>query len=86
MALIVEDEPEMAAELADLLRSFGHGSIVAESKGDALERLAEGGIAYVLLDLQIKADRLSIRPTVSAGMALLAEIRRRFPARAATDT
>ncbi|TAN56808.1 MAG: response regulator [Magnetospirillum sp.] len=85
MALIVEDDPEMAAELADLLRSFGHGSIQAESKADALVRLEDGGIAYILLDLQIKADRLSIKPTVSAGMALLDEIRCRFPARAATD-
>ncbi|MDI1344107.1 MAG: hypothetical protein PSV22_08430, partial [Pseudolabrys sp.] len=55
-ALIVEDEPEMAAEIADLLRSFGHGHIHVETLADARARLDQGGFCYVLLDLQIKAD------------------------------
>ncbi|GEM_PF-841878 len=79
VALIVEDEPEMAAELKDLVRSFGHDSIHAETKADALALITGGGFCYVLLDLQIKADRDSIKPYVSAGMTLLEDIRRQFP-------
>ena len=80
-ALIVEDEPEMAAEIADLLRSFGHGHVHVETLADARERLDQGGFCYVLLDLQIKADSQSIKPRVDSGMSLLREIRRRFPHR-----
>lgn len=85
IALIVEDEPEMAAELTELVRSFGHGSVHAENKTDALAHIAGGGFCYVLLDMQIKTDRGSIKSYVSAGVALLEEIRRRFPHRASTD-
>ncbi len=81
VALIVEDEPDMAAEIADLLQSFGHGHIRVETKADALVRLVQGGFCYVLLDLQIKADRNSIRPRVETGMSLLEDIRKRFPHR-----
>ncbi len=85
IALIVEDEPEMAAEIADLVRSFGHDSIRAETKAEALVLIEGGGFCYVLLDMQIKADRDSIKAYASAGMSLLSEIRRRFPHRASTD-
>ena len=85
IALIVEDEPEMAEEIADLVRSFGHTSIHVETKDDALARLDSGQFCYVLLDMQIKADRDSIKAHVWAGMTLLEEIRRRFPGRATTD-
>ena len=85
VALIVEDEPEMAAEVADLLRSFGHEHVHVENKADAIAQLAVGGFCYVLLDLQIKTDRNSIKPYVLAGMSLLEEIRRRFPRRGAND-
>jgi len=84
-ALIVEDEPEMAAEIADLLRSFGHDHLHAESLADAKAYLDAGGFCYVLLDLQIKADAQSIRPRVESGMSLLREIRKRFPHRSAND-
>lgn len=85
-ALIVEDEPEMAAEIADLLRSFGHGHSHVETLADARARLGEGGFCYVLLDLQIKADSQSIKPRVESGMTLLREIRQRFPVRSAEGT
>ena len=73
----------MAAELADLLDSFGHEHRHAATKAEALELLGEGGLCYVLLDLQIKARAESIKPRVEAGMSLLREIRRRYPARSA---
>ena len=85
IALIVEDEPEMAAELGDLLRSFGHDHLHAETLADARARLNEGGFCYVLLDLQIKADGQSIKPRVDSGMAVLREIRKRFPQRSTND-
>lgn len=81
VALIVEDEPDMAAELADLLRSFRHDHIHAETLEEGLACLDRGGFCYVLLDLQVKADRASIKPRVESGMTLLHEIRRRFPHR-----
>jgi DNA-binding response OmpR family regulator len=84
-ALIVEDEPEMAAEIADLLRSFGHDHLHVETFADAKARLGQGGFCYVLLDLQIKADSQSIKPRVESGMSLLREIRQRFPHRSAND-
>ena len=84
-ALIVEDEPEMAAEIADLLRSFGHDHVHVETFADAKARLDQGGFCYVLLDLQIKADSQSIKPRVESGMSLLREIRQRFPHRSAND-
>jgi len=84
-ALIVEDEPEMAIEIADLLRSFGHDHVHVETFADAKTRLDQGGFCYVLLDLQIKADSHSIKPRVESGMSLLREIRRRFPHRSAND-
>jgi CheY-like chemotaxis protein len=81
----VEDEPDMAAEIADLLRSFGHDHVHAETLADAKVRLDEGGFCYVLLDLQIKADGQSIKPRVESGMSLLREMRRRFPHRSDND-
>lgn len=85
VALIVEDEPDMAAELADLLRSFGHDHIHAETLEEGLACLKRGGFCYVLLDLQIKADCTSIKPRVDSGLTLLREIRRRFPCRNDND-
>jgi len=85
VALIVEDEPEMAAEIADLLRSFGHDHIHVETKSAAIGALDAGGFCYVLLDLKIKTDEKSIKPRVEAGMSLLEEIRRRFPRRNSHD-
>jgi DNA-binding response OmpR family regulator len=85
-ALIVEDEPEMAAEIADLLRSFGHGHLHVETLADARTRLEQESFCYVLLDLQIKADSQSIKPRIESGMALLREIRQRYPIRGADGT
>lgn len=85
-ALIVEDEPDMAAEVADLVRSFGHGHIHVETLADARARLDQGGFCYVLLDLQIKTDSQSIKPRVESGMAFLREVRQRYPLRGAQGT
>ena len=85
VALIVEDEPEMAAEIGDLLRALGHDYVHAETLADARVLLEEGGFCYALVDLEIKADRQSIKPRVESGMSVLRELRERFPARKAND-
>ena len=84
-ALIVEDEPEMAAEIADLLRSLGHDHVHAETLADARVRLDQGGFCYALVDLEIKADRQSIKPRLESGMSVLRAIRERFSHRGAND-
>ena len=85
VALIVEDEPEMAAEIGDLLRALGHDYVHAETLADARVLLEQGGFCYALVDLEIKADRQSIKPRVESGMSVLRELRERFPARKAND-
>lgn len=81
VALLVEDDPEMAAEIGDLLRSFGHDYLHAETLEDARSLLETGGFCYALLDLEIKAERRSIKPRVESGMSVLRELRQRFPQR-----
>ena len=85
VALIVEDEPEMAAEIGDLLRALGHDYVHAETLADARALLEQGGFCYALVDLEIKADRQSIKPRVESGMSVLREMRERFPQRNAND-
>jgi DNA-binding response OmpR family regulator len=81
IALLVEDEPQMALELGELLQSIGHGHIHAATKEEA-ERLAEQGeFCYVLLDLQIKVNAESIMAHVEAGQSLLEFLRERYPRR-----
>ena len=43
-ALIVEDEPEMAAALCDLVDSLGHDPRHATTGADAIEILNAGGL------------------------------------------
>lgn len=81
VALIVEDEPEMAEEIGDMLRALGHDFLHAETLADARTLLALGGFCYALVDLEIKADRQSLKPRVESGMSVLREIRQRFPHR-----
>ena len=80
-ALLVEDEPEMASELGELLESLGHAHVHAANKEDAERLVEEGGFCYVLLDLQIKANADSIKAHVEAGQSLLEHVRERYPRR-----
>jgi CheY-like chemotaxis protein len=85
VALIVEDEPEMAEEIGDLLRALGHDYVHAETLADARVRLEQGGFCYALVDLEIKADRQSIKPRVESGLSVVREIRERYAERSAAD-
>ena len=67
-ALIVEDERDMAAEIGELLHSMGYSHVAVDNLADARRLLDEGTFCFVLLDLQIKAEKFSIRPRVEAGM------------------
>lgn len=81
IALLVEDEPQMASELGELLESIGHGHIHAASKEEAEQLVEQGEFCYVLLDLQIKVNADSIKAHVEAGQSLLELIRERHPRR-----
>ena len=84
-ALIVEDERDMAIEIADLLQSMGYDHATVDNLADARRLLGVGGFCFVLLDLQIKAEKCSIRPRVEAGMTFLRELRQKHPRRSCND-
>lgn len=79
VALLVEDEAVMAAELGVLLDSLGHDHVHVTNRADADRVLETHEFCYVLLDLQIKASPDSIKPLVEAGQSLLELIRERYP-------
>ncbi len=81
VALLVEDEPQMAAELGELLASIGHDHIHAATKEEAERLVDDGEFCYVLLDLQIKVNGDSIKAHVEAGQTLLEFIRERYSRR-----
>lgn len=78
VALLVEDDLEMARALVDLLDSFGHACIHVATREDAERLLDAGEFCYVLLDLQIMANADSIKAHVEAGLSLLEAIRLRY--------
>lgn len=78
-ALIVEDEPEAAADLVEILKACGCAGVIATNRRDALARLEEGAFCIILLDLQIKAEPESIRGHFEHGMQFLKEARSRYP-------
>lgn len=84
-ALIVEDERDMAIEIGDLLQSMGYCHMAVDNLADARRMLDEGEFCFVLLDLQIKAEKFSIRPRVEAGMTFLRELRQKHPRRSDSD-
>ena len=85
VALLVEDDPEMAAETIELLRSFDHDCIHAATKVEAVRLIETGEFCYALLDLEIKVDADSIRARVEAGESVLDLIRERYPRRNEKD-
>lgn len=84
-ALIIEDERDMAIEIGELLHSMGFEHAAVDNLADARSKLEEGGFCFVLLDLQIKTEKFSIRPRVEAGMTFLRELRQKYPRRSDND-
>ena len=52
-ALIIEDDPIVADEVANIIKSLGHGCDFAGDQGTARQRIEAGGYDYVLLELEI---------------------------------
>ena len=85
VALLVEDEPEMATELGELLQSLGYDHIHASTQEEGQRLADEGQFCFAILDLQIKVNADSIKPRVEAGQTLLEYIRKLYPRRNAKD-
>jgi CheY-like chemotaxis protein len=85
VALVVEDDLELAEEVKDLLRSLGHDVLHVPTQEEALELLETEKFCFALLDLQIKVNSDSIKPRVEAGKTLLKKIREQYPRRNSDD-
>jgi CheY-like chemotaxis protein len=72
--LLIEDDPQMAAEMKSLLASLGHNCIHASTLEEVRAAIEKGGFCLALLDMQIPADASSI-PLVSCGETALALLR-----------
>ncbi|WP_462251638.1 LytR/AlgR family response regulator transcription factor [Ekhidna sp.] len=59
--LIVEDDPEIAASLSDILELLNHHVVgIAESFDDAFSLLEKNEVDLVLLDIQLKGNKTGI--------------------------
>lgn len=74
-ALIIDDDPGIVEEVADIVESLGHEFASAECMHSARERLGSDRYDYILLDLEIpvRAGRNIAR--IQNGVNLLKEIR-----------
>jgi len=75
VGLIVEDDPAMAEDLAEVLRSLDCEFVAVDNKRDALAALHNSPFCFILLDLHIKLDSESIRGHSEHGRSLLREMR-----------
>jgi two-component system response regulator HydG len=53
LVLVVDDDPDLCANLWDLLRERGYRVCVAHDEKQAAERLAESGFRVVLIDMKL---------------------------------
>ncbi len=79
IALIVEDDDDMAAEMVDLLRAMDHDAVVAATKAEGLEALDRQHFCYILLDLHIKSDTKALSARVESGMSFIEKVREKYP-------
>ena len=80
VALIVEDDPQIAEILQELRASLGHRWVHASTLEEVRAAVATGGYCYVLLDMQIPAHK-GARPLLGSGETALAMIRKKEPRR-----
>ena len=73
--LIVEDDAAAAEDLAEIVSSLNCESVVTDNHREAQQLLEQSAFCLVLLDLEIKAERDSIKGHTAHGKALLREIR-----------
>ena len=87
VALIVEDDPAMAADVIEIVQALGHGHVITDCLEGGLELLGKGGLCYGIFDLEIKKSADSIKGHVDMGKALFDAARKKiYPGRAADDT
>ena len=79
LALVVEDDPETAEDLGQILESVDCGSVVVDNAEDAEKRLQEKSFCLILLDLQIKSAPDEIKGHVEYGKRVLRTIRATHP-------
>lgn len=79
VALLVEDELELAKQLGLTFKILGHDYVHVTNQEEALEKLATQRFCYVLLDLQIKPTADSITADALAGHLLIRKIREGLP-------
>ncbi len=84
IALLVEDCPDMAEELGELLTELGHTYLHVRSREEAQLLLEETQFCYVLTDLQIFDRPGSIVAREEAGFAVIESARAVYPFRATT--
>jgi DNA-binding response OmpR family regulator len=75
LVLVVEDHPETADDLVQILESIGCASVVVDNAEDAEKQLQEKSFCLVLLDLQIKSVPDAIKGHVEHGKRVLRTIR-----------
>jgi DNA-binding response OmpR family regulator len=75
LALIVEDDPPIAEDLEEIVKSLSCESITVNNMSDALTLLYSKMFCFILLDLEIKHQSESIKGHIAHGNALLREIR-----------
>jgi len=78
IALVVEDDPETAEDLVQILESIDCASAVVDNAEDAERQLQEKSFCLILLDLQIKSKPDSIKGHVEHGKSVLRTIRVRY--------
>ena len=78
IALVVEDDPETAEDLVQILESIDCASAVVDNAEDAERQLQEKSFCLILLDLQIKSKPDSIKGYVEHGKRVLRTIRVRY--------
>ena len=78
LALVVEDHVETAEDLVQILESIDCASVVVDNAEDAEKQLQEKAFCLVLLDLEIKSARDSIKGHVEHGKKVLRTIREMY--------
>src|SRR5690242_10489717 len=80
-ALVVEDHPRTAEDLAQILRSMGIETLTSSNKEDALATLEREPFCLILLDLSIPPNSRRTKSRPEVGISVLQEVRRRFGSR-----
>ena len=75
VALIVEDDAATAEDFAEVLKSLSCDFVIMANKADAVDAIKTRPFCFVLLDLQIRQDRASIKDHPEHGRSFLKELR-----------